>query len=123
MTDHVSTVALPAIDDENESPDLFKPGFSVIPEDKQNVPKSNEGEKWYYKENFCFYCHTLQNRFDRHLLLNHGDKELVRLLRPSLHVAQRERERERGQWIKELRLRDNEIYNKNKFFNPDGKII
>lgn len=84
----------------------------------QKVAMSNEGGKWYQKDNFCQFCLTLQPKLHIHLLNQHMDQK--RVLEASLLPP---KNKLRRQILGELRIEGNAIYNKSKCLNPEGNII
>ena len=83
-----------------------------------NIPKSTEGGRWYYKDNFCIYCDKLYTRLDKHLLRMHKDRETVQKI-----LALQPKNKLRRQIFVLLANIGNERYNKSEELNPDKNWI
>ena len=121
---NASLVVLPTIDDDSSAKQkkyrtrYHEEGASAIEPWKQYVPTSDEGGKDYKKHNFCMFCLALHIRLDRHLVSHHADKKEVQVIIDT-PVGSLERRRK----LELVRLKGNEIFNKDRTLHPEGKLI
>ena len=84
----------------------------------QYIAKSTQGGKYYYKENYCKLCGTLENRIDRHYLRQHKDLPEVKAI-----LQMKPRSAVRRAALGNLRRAGNNFFNNNPNINPNKIII
>ncbi|XP_045477756.1 uncharacterized protein LOC123682945 [Harmonia axyridis] len=95
------------------SASLNEPGC----DDENMMVTESRGRKGDKKANFCFYCHTKQQKISRHLENKHSGEEEVKkfIMLPKGNV-------ERAKIIGQIRKRGNFLFNTNENLN-DGELI